>query len=72
LTALSIYSRLYSLTYNTSAEELTIITNVTSTEITVSNSGGWTLLEGIYPTLEKGSVSTSDIVIPPFTTLILK
>jgi glycosidase len=72
LTAISIDSRLYSLTYNTSAEELTIITNVTSTEITVSNSGGWTLLEGIYPTLEKGSVSTSDIVIPPFTTLILK
>jgi glycosidase len=72
LTAISIDSRLYSLTYNTSAEELTIITNITSTEITVSNSGGWTLLEGIYPTLEKGSVSTSDIVIPPFTTLILK
>jgi glycosidase len=72
LTAISLDSRMYSLTYNTSAEELTIITNVTSTEITVSNSGGWTLLEGIYPTLEKGSVSISDIVIPPFTTLILK
>jgi alpha-amylase len=72
LTAISIDSRLYSLTYTTSAEELTIITNVTSTEITVSNSEGWTLLEGIYPTLEKGSVSASDITIPPFTTLILK
>jgi glycosidase len=72
LTATNIDPRLYTLTYTTSEGELTIITNVTGTSMTVSNSEGWTLLEGIYPTLERGSVTATDITIPPFTTFILE
>jgi hypothetical protein len=71
LTATNIDPRLYTLTYATDAGELTIITNITATTIAVGNSEGWTLLEGIYPTLEKGSVTASDLTIPPFTTFIL-
>jgi glycosidase len=72
LTATNIDPRLYTLTYATDAGELTIITNITATTIAVGNSEGWTLLEGIYPTLEKGSVTASDLTIPPFTTFILE
>jgi glycosidase len=72
LTATNIDPRLYTLTYTTDAGEITIITNVTATEITISNSNGWTLQEGIYPTLEKGSVTANDMTIPPFTTFILE
>jgi glycosidase len=72
LIATNLDPRLYTLTYTSDEGELTIITNVTSTEITVSNSEGWTLLEGIYPTLDRGSVTASDITIPPFTTLLLQ
>lgn len=71
LTAINLDSRLYSLTYTSSAGEINIITNITGNEINISNIQGWTLLEGIYPTLEKGSVSAVDITIPAFSTLIL-
>jgi glycosidase len=72
LVATNLDSRLYSLTYTTEEGQLTIITNVTATEITVSNGEGYTLLEGIYPTLDRGSVTASDLTIPPFATLILE
>jgi alpha-amylase len=72
LTATNIDPRLYTLTYTTDAGELTIITNVTGIEITVSNSEGWTLLEGIFPTLDQGSVTSSELSIPPFSTFILE
>ena len=72
LTATNIDPRLYTLTYTTDAGEITIITNITGTAITVGNSEGWSLLEGIYPTLEKGSVTASDLTFPPFTTFILQ
>jgi hypothetical protein len=72
LTATNIDPRLYTLTYTTDAGELTIITNVTGIEITVSNSEDWTLLEGIFPTLDQGSVTSSELSIPPFSTFILE
>ena len=72
ITALNLDTRLYTLSYDNGVDNLTIITNVTGADITVSNGDGLTLLEGIYPTTTKGTVSSDSIVIPAFSTLILQ
>jgi glycosidase len=72
ITALNLDTRLYTLSYDNGVDNLTIITNVTGADITVSNGDGLTLLEGIYPTISKGVVSSDSIMIPAFSTLILQ
>jgi alpha-amylase len=72
ITALNLDTRLYTLQYAQDNNDLTIITNVTDVDITLSNTLGLSLLEGIYPTTTKGSVSTDSIFVPAFSTLILQ
>lgn len=71
LTALELDSKLYALSYEVGNEDLIIITNVTATPITISNSNQWSLLDGIYPTFDRGVVTNESIVIPGFTTFLL-
>ena len=71
IVATNLDTRLYTLTYTYAGESITIITNVTGTEITMGNQEGWTLLEGIYPTLNRGTASADQLYVPAFSTLIL-
>ena len=57
--------------YEQGNQDLTIMTNVTDSPITISNTLGLSLLEGIFPTTDKGSVSADTITVPAFSTLIL-
>lgn len=72
ITAPNLDPKLYTLQYAQGENNLTMITNVTGGDITISNSLGLTLLEGIYPTTNQGSVSSDTMIIPAFSTLILQ
>jgi hypothetical protein len=71
IVATNLDTRLYTLTYTYVRESITIITNVTGSDITIGNQEGWTLLEGIYPTLNRGTASANQLDVPAFSTLIL-
>jgi hypothetical protein len=45
---------------------------VTGSDITIGNQEGWTLLEGIFPTTNRGSVTADQIQIPAFSTFIFE
>ncbi|MFZ9782436.1 MAG: alpha-amylase family glycosyl hydrolase, partial [Bacilli bacterium] len=72
LTALELDSKLYALSYQTGDDTLIILTNVTPNPITINNPNAWLLLEGIYPTLNRGEITDSTIIIPGFSTLLLE
>jgi len=72
ITAPNLDPKLYTLQYAQGENNLTIITNVTGGDITITNSLGLTLIEGIYPTTNQGSVSSDTMIIPAFSTLILQ